>query len=236
MLDGDERCRHVYVIGQTGTGKSTLLLNLIAQDLAAGAAWLCSTRTAISPNWYWPRSRNTAATISFTSIRPTPNGRSASIPSPACPSPQADRRRRRGLGLSSRLARKLGATARLHPVQRRAQPARRAGRHAVDAAAPAHRRSLPRSRRRASCHAIPWCARSGPTSTHVTAKRFRTEAISPIQNKVGKVLMEPRLRNMLAQPKSTITPRRLMDAAPSSSAISPRAGWAKAPRTCWVRC
>src|SRR5713226_1690646 len=30
------RRRHLYVIGQTGTGKSTLLLNLIAQDLAAG--------------------------------------------------------------------------------------------------------------------------------------------------------------------------------------------------------
>src|SRR5437764_1889739 len=28
--------RHLYIIGQTGTGKSTLLLNLIAQDLAAG--------------------------------------------------------------------------------------------------------------------------------------------------------------------------------------------------------
>jgi hypothetical protein len=33
---------------------------------------------------------------------------------------------------------------------------------------------------------------------------FRTEAISPIQNKIGKALIEPRLRNMLAQPKSTL--------------------------------
>ena len=30
------RERHVYVIGQTGTGKSTLLQNLVAQDIAAG--------------------------------------------------------------------------------------------------------------------------------------------------------------------------------------------------------
>ena len=37
MLDAEERRRHLYVVGQTGTGKSTLLLNLIAQDLAAGA-------------------------------------------------------------------------------------------------------------------------------------------------------------------------------------------------------
>src|SRR4029077_100872 len=40
---------------------------------------------------------------------------------------------------------------------------------------------------------------------------FRAEAISPIQNKIGKALIEPRLRNMLAQPSSTITLRRLMD-------------------------
>src|SRR5205807_1404313 len=40
---------------------------------------------------------------------------------------------------------------------------------------------------------------------------FRNEAIAPIQNKIGKALMVPSLRNMLAQPKSTITFRRLMD-------------------------
>ena len=31
-----DRARHVYMIGQTGTGKSTLLKTMIAQDLAAG--------------------------------------------------------------------------------------------------------------------------------------------------------------------------------------------------------
>jgi DNA helicase HerA-like ATPase len=36
MLNPDTRRRHLYVVGQTSTGKSTLLLNLIAQDLAAG--------------------------------------------------------------------------------------------------------------------------------------------------------------------------------------------------------
>ena len=35
-LDASGRARHLYIVGQTGTGKSTLLLNLIAQDLAAG--------------------------------------------------------------------------------------------------------------------------------------------------------------------------------------------------------
>src|SRR5438477_1013882 len=36
VLAPEERRRHLYIVGQTGTGKSTLLLNLIAQDLAAG--------------------------------------------------------------------------------------------------------------------------------------------------------------------------------------------------------
>lgn len=35
-ITAHNRRRHVYVIGQTGTGKSTLLKNLIAQDIAGG--------------------------------------------------------------------------------------------------------------------------------------------------------------------------------------------------------
>ena len=35
-MDAPERGQHVYVIGQTGTGKSTLLRNLILQDIEAG--------------------------------------------------------------------------------------------------------------------------------------------------------------------------------------------------------
>src|SRR5207302_1369932 len=35
-LGPEERHRHLYIVGQTGTGKSTLLLNLIRQDLLAG--------------------------------------------------------------------------------------------------------------------------------------------------------------------------------------------------------
>ena len=34
VLDLEARRRHLYIIGQTGTGKSTLLANLIAQDLS----------------------------------------------------------------------------------------------------------------------------------------------------------------------------------------------------------
>ncbi|MFA6601490.1 MAG: DUF87 domain-containing protein [Candidatus Paceibacterota bacterium] len=36
FMTPDDRLRHFYVIGQTGTGKTTLLKNLIAQDIANG--------------------------------------------------------------------------------------------------------------------------------------------------------------------------------------------------------
>ncbi len=35
-MDADARRRHLYIVGSTGTGKSTLLLNLIYQDMQAG--------------------------------------------------------------------------------------------------------------------------------------------------------------------------------------------------------
>ncbi len=41
--------------------------------------------------------------------------------------------------------------------------------------------------------------------------RFRSEATAPVLNKLGKVLADNRLRNIVAQPKSTIDLRRIMD-------------------------
>jgi hypothetical protein len=35
-MDAEDRLRHFYVIGQTGTGKSTMLKNMIVQDIQAG--------------------------------------------------------------------------------------------------------------------------------------------------------------------------------------------------------
>src|SRR2546425_1732159 len=41
--------------------------------------------------------------------------------------------------------------------------------------------------------------------------RFRAEAISPIQNKIGEFLVNPILRNIVGQPKSAFDLRRVMD-------------------------
>ena len=43
--------------------------------------------------------------------------------------------------------------------------------------------------------------------------RFREEAIAPVLNKIGRVLMTPAIRNIIAQPKSTIDLRFMMDDA-----------------------
>lgn len=42
-------------------------------------------------------------------------------------------------------------------------------------------------------------------------RRFMQEAIAPIQNKVGQLLMSPLLRNILGQVRSRVDPRALMD-------------------------
>jgi hypothetical protein len=41
--------------------------------------------------------------------------------------------------------------------------------------------------------------------------RFRKEAIAPIQNKVGQLLANPILRNIVGQPHSTLRPERIMN-------------------------
>lgn len=42
-------------------------------------------------------------------------------------------------------------------------------------------------------------------------ERYRTEAIAPILNKIGRVLAAPAIRNIVAQPNSTIDLRKIMD-------------------------
>lgn len=42
-------------------------------------------------------------------------------------------------------------------------------------------------------------------------RRFLQEAVAPIQNKLGQILMSPRLRSVLAQPRGKLDARRVMD-------------------------
>ena len=45
-IDGSARKQHIYMLGGTGTGKSTLMLNMIAQDMKAGRAVILIDPTA----------------------------------------------------------------------------------------------------------------------------------------------------------------------------------------------
>jgi Helicase HerA, central domain len=211
MLAPEARHRHLYIVGQTGTGKSTLLLNLIAQDLAVGEGLALLDPhgdLAEAVLLHIPRDR----TNDLVYLNP------------------ADSERPIGFNPLSRVPDDLKPIAADGVVSafRHVWPESWGPRldyiltNAVRALLDVPGGTLlmlPRL-------LIDDRFRVQLVDRHVSdpyvrtfwlgeypgyGDRFRAEAISPIQNKIGKALIEPRLRNMLAQPKSTITLRRLMD-------------------------
>jgi hypothetical protein len=211
MLAADERQRHLYIVGQTGTGKSTLLLNLIAQDLAAGAglalldphgdlaeAVLLHLPRARSNDLVYLNPADSARPIGFNPLSAVPDDLKPIVADgvvsafrhvwPESWGPRLDY-------ILTNAVRALldvpGGTLLMLPRLLIDEPfrVRLVERYGADSFVRAF-----------------WLGEYAGYSDH-----FRTEAIAPIQNKIGKALIEPRLRNMLAQPKSTITLRRLMD-------------------------
>jgi hypothetical protein len=211
MLDPEERRRHLYIVGQTGTGKSTLLLNLIAQDLAAGEGLALLDPhgdLAEAVLLHVPRDRtNDLVHVNPADIeRPIGFNPLSGVPDDLKPivadgvvsafrhvwpeswGPRLDY-------ILTNAVRALldvpGATLLMLPrlLIDESFRVRLVDHHVGDPMV----RSF-------------WLNEYAGYGDH-----FRAEAISPIQNKIGKALIEPRLRNMLAQPRSTITLRRLMD-------------------------
>ena len=211
MLAAAERQRHLYILGQTGTGKSTLLLNLIAQDLAAGAglalldphgdlaeAVLLHLPRARSNDLVYVNPADSARPIGFNPLSAVPDDLKPIVSDgvvsafrhvwPESWGPRLDY-------ILTNAVRALldvpGGTLLMLPRLLIDEPfrAQLIERYVADAFVRAF-----------------WQGEYAGYSDH-----FRTEAIAPIQNKIGKALIEPRLRNMLAQPRSTITLRRLMD-------------------------
>jgi Type IV secretion-system coupling protein DNA-binding domain len=211
MLDTDERRRHLYIVGQTGTGKSTLLLNLIEQDLTAGegvvlldphgdlaeAVLLRIPRTRTNDLVYI----NPADLDRPIGFNPLSQVRDDLKPIVADGIVSAFRHvwadswgHRLDYILTNAVRALLdmpGATLLMLPrlLIDDAFRARIVEHYVADPVV----RSF-------------WVNEYAGYSTS-----FRTEAIAPIQNKIGKILMVPSLRNILAQPRSTITMRRLMD-------------------------
>ncbi|WP_219319935.1 type IV secretory system conjugative DNA transfer family protein [Methylovirgula sp. HY1] len=211
MLDPKERRRHLYIVGQTGTGKSTLLLNLIRQDLIAGEglalldphgdlaeAALAHVPRARTNDLVYINPADAERPIGFNPLSGVPDTLKPVV---------AD-----GIVSAFRHVWPESWGQRLDYILTNAV-------RAILDVPGATLLMIPRL-------LVDETFRMPLIAHHVTdpvvrafwndeyarySESFRTEAISPIQNKVGKVLMEPRLRNMLAQPKSTITLRRLMD-------------------------
>jgi len=211
MLAPEGRRRHLYIVGQTGTGKSTLQLNLIAQDLAAGsglalldphgdlaeAVLLHIPRDRINDLVYM-NPADSERPIGFNPLSAVPEDLKPIVADgvvsafrhvwPDSWGPRLDY-------ILTNAVRALldvpGGTLLMLPRLLIDETFRvqLVDNHVADPYVRAF-----------------WQGEYASYGDH-----FRSEAISPIQNKIGKALIEPRLRNMLAQPKSTITLRRLMD-------------------------
>src|ERR1700730_2713914 len=211
MLDPEERRRHLYVVGQTGTGKSTLLLNLIRQDLLAGEGLaLLDPHGDLAEDVlaHIPKARtNDLVYINPADIeRPIGFNPLASVPPDLRPI-VAD-----GVVAAFRHVWPDSWGPRLDYILINAVRALLDIPGGTLLMLP---RLLIDERFRMQLinqHVSDPVVRSFWLNQYAAYNdSFRTEAISPIENKIGRVLIEPRLRNMLAQPKSTITLRRLMD-------------------------
>jgi hypothetical protein len=211
VLDADERRRHLYIVGQTGTGKSTLLLNLVEQDLTNGEgialldphgdlaeAVLTRVPRARTNDLVYLNPADLAFPIGFNPLSQVRDDLKAIVADgivSAFRHVWADSWGHRLDYILTNAVRALldvpGATLLMLPrlLVDDGFRGRIVGNHVADPIV----------------HSF-WVNEYASYSPS-----FRTEAIAPIQNKIGKVLMAPSLRNMLAQPRSTITLRRLMD-------------------------
>lgn len=209
-LDAAARARHLYIIGQTGTGKSTLLLNLIAQDLSAGHGCalldphgdLALAVPSLLPTWraddlvYFDPS-HLARPIGFSPLmnlleddRPLVVENIVSAFRAIWPDfwgPRLEHIFSHALRLLMDIpqATLLGLPRLLQDDGYRSKCLR----HCRD--------PLIRAFWMHEYAAYP--------------PRFREEAIAPVLNKMGRVLMTPAIRNILAQPQSSIDLRFMMD-------------------------
>jgi hypothetical protein len=210
-LDADERRRHLYIVGQTGTGKSTLLLNLVEQDLVNGEglalldphgdlaeAVLTRVPRDRTNDLVYLNPADLAFPIGFNPLAQVRDDLKAIVADgivSAFRHVWADSWGHRLDYILTNAVRALldvpGATLLMLPrlLVDDGFRGRIVGNHVTDPIVQSF-----------------WVNEYAGYSPS-----FRTEAIAPIQNKIGKILMAPSLRNMLAQPKSTITLRRLMD-------------------------
>ena len=209
-ISAETRRRHLHIIGQTGAGKSTLLANLIAQDLAAGRGV-----GVIDPH----------GSLAKDALGSVPSRRAHEV----VYLDPADIERPIGFNPL------YGIDPDQHPVA--ADGVVSAFHHVwPDSWGPRLEYLLTHAIRALLCNpgstllGVPRLFTDDAYRTRILARvrdpvllafwrnewdaydaRFKSEATAPILNKLGKVLADNRLRNIVAQPKSTIDLRRIMD-------------------------
>ena len=210
-LDDATRRRHLHVIGQTGTGKTTLLLNLITQDLAAGRGVaiidpLGSLAQAVLS--HVPSER--AHELVF--LDPTDLERPIGFN--VLDQVHSDKHALVADDIVSAFLHIWGTTA----VGDRSQQVLRNSIRALLFAPSATLLCIPHlltddryreqivRRIRDPVVLAYWRQQFGSYDDD-----FRTQIIAPILNKLDAVLSAPELRNILGQPKSTIDLRKIMD-------------------------
>ena len=210
-LNREERRRHLYIVGQTGTGKSTLLLNLIREDMLSGEGVALLDPhgdLAEAVLQHVPKHR----TNEFVYLNPADTDRPIGFNPLSQVSPNLRPLVADGIVSAFRHVWPDSWGPRLDYILTNAVRALLDTPGATLLMLP---RLLVDDAFRANIiqhHAADPIVRAFWINEYEGySPSFRSEAIAPIQNKIGKALMVPSLRNMLAQPRSTITLRRLMD-------------------------
>ena len=210
QLPEQARLRHLYVIGQTGTGKSTLLHHLIAEDLAAGRGVALfdphgDLAQAVVGSIPTNRAHHLVYLCPSDLERPIGFNPLADI--------EPDKRALAAEGIVSAFRHVWPDSwgPRLEHILGHALRALIANPGMTLLAVP-RLLSDDRFRKRILKSVTdPIDRQFWDLEFDAYDDRFRTEAIAPILNKVGKVLATPALRNIIAQPKSSIDLRRMMD-------------------------
>ncbi len=206
-----DRLMHVYVVGQTGTGKSTLLASLARQDLFAGRG-LCF----IDPH---------GDVVERLAIAATQSGRSDviywNVPNPSSPygyNPlRYVRRDKIPLAVSGVLEamRKLWSDAwgvRMEHILRNALYAlfERPGSTLADVlrllSEEKFRKEVAKTLKNEPVQEF-WLKEFSKYSFG-----YRSDGIAPVQNKIGAFLADPMLRRILTEPQEDLHLRAIMDA------------------------
>jgi hypothetical protein len=212
-ISQNDRRRHLHIIGQTGTGKSTALLNLINQDLAMGRGLalldphgdLAEAALALIPpkrahQLVYLNPADLERPIGFNVLDRVPEDYRPVVADGVVSAFQHVWPDSWGPRLEYFLLNSIRALLDA-PIEAR-QTLLGIPRLLADQE---YRSSILRTVRDP-------VVRSFWLNQYATYdRRFLAEANSPILNKIGRVLSSPAIRNIIAQPKSTINLRRIID-------------------------